>query len=67
LEILAIFQELNQQGKTVILITHDTAVAAMAKRVVEIVDGRIVSDSPVENPKDAARELEALPENGGKS
>lgn len=58
LEILAIFQELNQQGKTVVLITHDSAVAAMANRVLEIVDGRIVSDKPLDAPKDARRELE---------
>jgi len=65
MEILAIFQQLNRLGKTVVLITHDASVAKMAKRVVEIVDGRIVSDTPVENPKDAAGELGALPENGG--
>ena len=67
LEVLAIFQELNRQGKTVVLITHDAAVAAMAKRVVEIVDGRIVSDTPVEHPKDAAAELEAWTGNGGQA
>jgi len=67
LEILSIFQELNRIGKTVVLITHDSEIATMAKRVVEIVDGRIVSDTRIEDPKDAARELEALPENGGPS
>jgi len=67
LEVLAIFQELNRQGKTVVLITHDSAVATMAKRVVEIVDGRIVSDAPVAEPKDAARELAGLTGNGGQS
>jgi ABC-type lipoprotein export system ATPase subunit len=67
LEIMAIFQELNRLGKTVVLITHDSAVATMAKRVVEIVDGTIVSDTPVEEPGDAARELESLPEKGGQA
>jgi ABC-type lipoprotein export system ATPase subunit len=67
LEVLAIFQELNRQGKTVVLITHDPAVAAMAKRVVEIVDGRIVSDAPVAQPKDAAQELAGWTRNGGPS
>lgn len=43
-EILGIFEELNGLGKTVILVTHDTAVASMASRRVQIVDGRIVSD-----------------------
>lgn len=67
LEVLSIFQELNRQGKTVVLITHDAAVAAMAKRVVEIVDGKIVSDSLVEDPKDAAKELRNGAGNGNGS
>jgi ABC-type lipoprotein export system ATPase subunit len=65
LEILAIFQELNREGKTVVLVTHDSEVASMANRIVEIVDGRISSDREVESPKDAAQELELLSENGG--
>ncbi len=44
LEILGIFQELNRLGKTIVLITHDVEVAAMADRRVNIVDGRVVSD-----------------------
>jgi ABC-type lipoprotein export system ATPase subunit len=67
LEVLAIFQELNRQGKTVILITHDPAVATMAKRVVEIVDGKVISDAPVTEPKDAAQELEGWTGNGGQA
>ena len=53
LEILAIFQELNRAGKIVVLVTHDAAVAEMAHRIVEIVDGRIVEDKPVDESKDA--------------
>jgi putative ABC transport system ATP-binding protein len=60
MEVLAIFQELNRQGKTVVLITHDKAVAAMANRELKIVDGCIVADKPVENPKDARTELEVV-------
>jgi ABC-type lipoprotein export system ATPase subunit len=60
LEVLAIFQELNRQGKTVVLVTHDVAVAAMANRIVEIVDGRIVSDRKTDAPKDAREELEVV-------
>jgi ABC-type lipoprotein export system ATPase subunit len=67
LEILSIFQELNRRGKTVVLITHDSAVAAMARRVVEIVDGKIVSDAPVAEPKDATQELVAWTGNGGQA
>ncbi len=58
LEVLAIFQELNRKGKTVILITHDVAVAAMASRIVEIVDGQIVSDGAVAEPTDAREAME---------
>ena len=60
LEVLAIFQELNRQGKTVVLVTHDAAVAAMAGRVVEIVDGRIVTDRTTDAPRDARGELEVV-------
>jgi ABC-type lipoprotein export system ATPase subunit len=60
LEILSIFQELNGQGKTVVLVTHDADVAAMANRVVEIVDGRIISDRATEAPRDARQELEVV-------
>lgn len=43
-EVMQIFAELNKQGKTVILITHEPDVAARAERVLRIVDGEIVSD-----------------------
>ena len=46
---------LNAQGTTVILITHDNGIAAKAKRIVRLIDGRIVSDSP--NTPDEARAL----------
>ena len=64
LEVLAIFQELNRAGKSVVLVTHDAAVAEMAHRIVEIVDGRIVGDRPVEESKDARESLAKLPGNG---
>ena len=43
-EIMKLFTELNQQGKTVILITHDKKIASYAKRLISIEDGRIVKD-----------------------
>jgi len=67
LEVMAIFQELNRQGKTIVLITHDEAIAAVAGRVLEIVDGRIVSDRREENPRDARTELENWQGNGTNS
>lgn len=44
-EIMQILQELHQEGRTVILITHDNEIAAQAKRVIKIKDGRIEADS----------------------
>ena len=38
---------LNAQGTSVILITHDNHLALMAKRIVTLQDGRIISDEPV--------------------
>ena len=43
-EIMAIFEELHELGKSVLLITHDPGIAGVAKRRVQIVDGRVVSD-----------------------
>ena len=43
-EILAIFSRLNAEGRTVILITHESDVAARARRVVRLGDGRVLSD-----------------------
>lgn len=41
-EVLDIFQSLNNEGRTVILITHDPSVGAKAKRIVRILDGNLV-------------------------
>lgn len=43
-EVMHLFDELNNAGQTVIIVTHDTSVAAHAKRIVHIVDGRIDKD-----------------------
>jgi putative ABC transport system ATP-binding protein len=47
-EVLAIFQALNAQGKTVLLITHEPDIARHAKRIVQTRDGKIVSDERIE-------------------
>jgi len=43
-EIMAIFQKLNQQGHTVVMITHEPDIAAHAKRIIHVRDGKILSD-----------------------
>ncbi len=43
-EIMAIFQKLNSQGRTIVMITHDSDIARYAKRIIHIRDGRIVED-----------------------
>ena len=42
---MQILRELHQEGRTVILITHDNKIAASARRVIRIMDGKIVSDT----------------------
>ena len=53
LEIIAVLQALNEQGLTIVLVTHDPDVAAYAKRQVVFRDGRIVRDEPIETPRSA--------------
>ena len=44
LEVLKFLQQLNKEGSTVILITHDNGIAATARRIVRLADGKIVED-----------------------
>ncbi|MBQ8852283.1 MAG: ABC transporter ATP-binding protein [Oscillibacter sp.] len=48
LEVLGFLQQLNKEGTTVILITHDNSIAATARRVVRLTDGKIVEDKQQE-------------------
>ena len=47
IEIMALFQELNTQGITIVLVTHEPDIAEHAHRIIEMRDGRIVRDAPV--------------------
>ena len=51
-EIMDILEELHGEGRTVILITHDNEIAARARRIIRIRDGRIVDDIVNKNSKE---------------
>ncbi len=60
-EIMALFQELNRQGKTIVIVTHEQEIAEHCKRIIRFRDGRVERDERVESPVDAREELEKLP------
>lgn len=61
IEIMAIFQKLNQAGKTVLMVTHEMDVALHATRIIRFRDGKAISDEKVENPTNAAAALAEMP------
>ncbi len=58
-EIIALFQQLNRSGITILLVTHDRHVAMHAQRIILFRDGRLVRDLPNPRPRDAALEVAA--------
>lgn len=57
-QIMSIFHDLNAQGVTIVLVTHELDVAVQARRIVHMKDGRILSDRPVTQvERDRARQL----------
>jgi len=63
-QIMAIFQELHREGKTIILVTHEPDIAQHAGRIIRFKDGHVRSDEPVAEPVDARTVLEGLPVSG---
>jgi putative ABC transport system ATP-binding protein len=61
-EIMVIFQELHEQGITIILVTHDPDIARHSERVISLKDGKIISDEMVQDRLDARECLAAMPE-----
>jgi putative ABC transport system ATP-binding protein len=51
IEIMQLFSDLHQQGNTIILVTHEEDIADHAHRIIRLFDGKVASDTPVENPK----------------
>lgn len=60
-EIMALLQDLNRNGVTVILVTHDDDIANHCRRIIRLRDGRIVDDRAVVEPSDARAVLDHLP------
>jgi putative ABC transport system ATP-binding protein len=60
IEIMGIFQALNERGITIVMVTHELDIAQYTKRMVIMRDGKIVKDEPVRNRLDAKTELEKL-------
>jgi putative ABC transport system ATP-binding protein len=59
-EVLALFQELNDTGITMLIVTHEPDIALYTKRIVELRDGHVVRDEPVRDRRNAARDLAQL-------
>jgi putative ABC transport system ATP-binding protein len=60
-EILEVFQKLNDGGLTVVLVTHEPDIAEFAKRSIDFKDGTIRRDEPVQNRPIAAEALKNMP------
>jgi len=62
IEIMGLFQELNESGITIIMVTHELEIAAFCKRNVVMRDGQVISDTPNENRRLARQQLTVLDE-----
>jgi len=59
--IMALIQELNAQGRTIVFVTHEPDIAAFSSRTIMLKDGRVIKDSLNENKKSAREVLASLP------
>ena len=62
-EIMALFQELNKQGKTIVFVTHEPDIAAFSSRTITLKDGKVIKDQKNESIRSAKDMLAALPVN----
>ena len=60
IEIMGVFQKLNDQGITIIMVTHELDIAAYCKRIVVMRDGQVISDTHNEHRRLAREEIAAL-------
>ena len=59
-EVMAIFEKLNDEGHTIVMITHEPDIAEHAKRIIFIRDGKIVKDSINHNRRSSSIKKEVL-------
>jgi putative ABC transport system ATP-binding protein len=60
IEIMALFQELNDQGITILVVTHEPDIARYARRIVEMRDGHIIRDITIPDHARATEDLKLL-------
>jgi putative ABC transport system ATP-binding protein len=60
IEVMGLFQELNEANITIVMVTHELDVAAYCKRIVVMRDGQVISDTRNENRRFAREEIAAL-------
>lgn len=60
-EILVLFQELHDRGRTIIFVTHNPELSAYSSRNIVLRDGKIISDTPNDHPASALEVLKKLP------
>jgi putative ABC transport system ATP-binding protein len=59
-EIMALLQDLHEEGRTIIIVTHEPDIARHCRRVVRFRDGKVIGDEPVPEPIDARAVLATL-------
>jgi putative ABC transport system ATP-binding protein len=65
IDVMGVFQDLNDQGKTVVLVTHEPDIALYARRIIQMRDGRIRRDFMVTDRRNAAEDLANYKDNNG--
>jgi putative ABC transport system ATP-binding protein len=60
IEIMGVFQKLNQQGITIVMVTHELDIANYCKRMVIMRDGRVINDTVIDQPSSSEEELRKL-------
>ncbi|MEN6348751.1 MAG: ABC transporter ATP-binding protein [Syntrophomonas sp.] len=63
-EIMNIFQELNESGTTIVLVTHEMDIARHSRRILRMGDGLLLADEQVNTPLDARKEIQLLAKQG---